>query len=107
MKSLYHFILLMLGLGFAILFSIIIIPPFLKDPDLFSAFGAGFVNPYSTGYSFDTIFCWLILSTWIVYEAKTKKIQKGWICILLGIMPGVATGFALYLWMRSKQINSE
>ena len=64
----------------------------------------GFVNPYSSGYSSDVIACWLILMVWIVYEAKNKGVKHGWICILLGAVPGVAVGFALYLILRVKQL---
>lgn len=96
-------LILFLGFTFAVLFGIIVVPPFLKNPDLIAAFGGGFVNPYSTGYSLDTVFCWMILAVWVFEEAKEKKIKNGWIAVLLGIVPGVATGFALYLIIRLKQ----
>lgn len=96
-------LILFLGISFALLFGIIVLPPFLQNPDIIAAFGAGFVNPYSTGYSLDTIFCWMILTVWVFYEAREKKIRYGWIAVLLGMVPGVATGFALYLIIRIKQ----
>ncbi|MEP3227158.1 MAG: DUF2834 domain-containing protein [Parasphingorhabdus sp.] len=88
---------------FAALFSIWIIPALIVDQDIIGAFAAGFVNPYSSGYSADVLACWVILAAWIAYEAKVHKIRHGWICALLGIIPGVAVGFALYLLVRMRQ----
>lgn len=105
MNSFFRVTVLSLGIGFAIMFGIIVIPPFLQNPDIVGAFAAGFVNPFASGYSFDTIFCWMILTIWIIYEAKTKQIRYGWIAILLGVIPGVASGFAFYLLLRMKQEN--
>ena len=85
---------------FALLFVVIVIPPLIGDPDLLAAITAGFVNPYATGYSLDTIMCWVVLTTWVVYEAKTRPVKHGWIAPLLGLVPGVATGFAVYLLLR-------
>ena len=92
-----------MGLGFAFVFGIIVVPAFLNNPDIIGAFVAGFVNPYSSGYSLDTIFCWMILAVWVLFESKTKGIRYGWITLLLGVIPGVATGFALYLLLRLRQ----
>ncbi len=103
MKKFFKFVVLSLGIGFAILFGIIVIPPFLQNPDIVGAFAAGFVNPYSSGYSLDTIFCWMILAVWIIYEAKIKQVRHGWIALILGVIPGVAAGFAFYLLVRMKQ----
>lgn len=98
-----------LCLGFAAFFSvaffILMTPPFLENPDIIGAFAAGFVNPYSSGYALDTIVCGMILFTWIIYEARTLGIKHGWICLVLGIIPGVAVGFGLYLVIRQRQIN--
>ncbi|HNM03492.1 MAG TPA: DUF2834 domain-containing protein, partial [Leptospiraceae bacterium] len=66
---------------------------------------AGFVNPFAAGYSMDTIFCWLILAIWVAYEARVRQIRYGWVCVLLGIVPGVATGFAFYLLIRMHRVN--
>ncbi|MGK0376168.1 MAG: putative membrane protein [Arenicella sp.] len=76
----------------------------MQDFDIIGALLAGFVNPYSLGYSADVIACWLILCVWILFEKKTLKIKHGWICIVLGAVPGVAVGFALYLVLRQSQI---
>ena len=33
------------GLAFTALFSVLVVPPLIDDPDILGAFGAGFVNP--------------------------------------------------------------
>jgi len=66
---------------------------------------AGFVNPYAAGYSSDVIFCWLALAVLVVYDAKVLSVKHGWICLLLGLMPGVAVGMALYFILRSSQVH--
>jgi hypothetical protein len=81
------------------------IPPMIDNPDLIGAFAAGFVNPYSSGYAADTLACWVILTAWIAYEARTKGVRHGWIFALLGIIPGVAVGFAGYLLLRMRQME--
>jgi hypothetical protein len=53
----------------------------IAKPDIIGAFAASFVNPYSSGYSVDVIACWLILTIWIIYEAKNRQIKYGRICI--------------------------
>ncbi|MEL7476817.1 MAG: DUF2834 domain-containing protein [Cyanobacteria bacterium J06555_12] len=98
-------LLLFAALFFATYFAVVVVPPLIADPDILGAFAAGFVNPYSSGYSTDVLVCWGILATWIVYEATTYSVKYGWACLLLGIVPGVAVGFALYLLVRAKQIQ--
>ena len=73
--------------------------------DLVGAFAAGFVNPYASGYSTDTLMCWAILSAWIIYERQRFGVRHGWWCIVLGVVPGVAVGFALYLLLRMRQVG--
>ena len=90
---------------FLLIFTILVIPPLIAEPDIVGAFAAGFVNPYASGYSSDVLACWVILAAWIAYEAKTLNIRHGWICALLGIIPGVAVGLALYLLLRMRQLQ--
>lgn len=45
----------------------------------------------------------VMLAVWVMYEAKVKGIRHGWVALLLGVVPGVATGFAVYLLIRLKQ----
>lgn len=92
------------GLAFLAIFLFVVIPPFLADPDIVGAFGAGFVNPYSSGYSSDVLACWVILAAWILFERKQYGVRHGLWCIALGVIPGVAVGFALYLLLRHRQI---
>ncbi len=89
---------------FTAIFLILMIPPLIENPDVIGAFASGFVNPFAAGYSTDVICCWLILLVWVVYEYP--KIKHGWICVLLGMVPGVAVGFALYLIIRTNQLSS-
>jgi hypothetical protein len=102
-QSLYKVLLIALGAGFALAFAFIVIPPLLASGDVLGAFGAGFVNPYATGYALDTLTCWCVLAVWIAYERKRYGVRHGWLALLLGIAPGVATGFALYLLLRVQQ----
>ena len=96
----FRLLLVLWAALFALLFVVIVIPPLIGDPDLLTAISAGFVNPYATGYSLDTIMCWVVLTTWVAYEAKARPVKHGWIAPLLGLVPGVATGFAVYLLLR-------
>lgn len=90
---------------FTLIFCYLMIPPLMENPDIIGAFAAGFVNPYASGYSTDVICCWLILLVWVIYEYPSVK--YGWVCLLLGIIPGVAVGFALYLILRTNQLKEE
>lgn len=103
-RTIYGALIALLGAGFALAFALIVVPPLLENPDIPGALAAGFVNPYASGYSLDAIFCWLILTTWIVHERVTLKVRHGWIASVLGLAPGVATGFALYLFLRSRKV---
>lgn len=106
-KSLFEALVLALGILFAVAFALIVVPPLLQSGDIPGAFAAGFVNPYSSGYSLDVIICALILLVWIVYERQTRGIKHGWIAVLLSVAPGLATGFAVYLVLRSRQIEKD
>ena len=97
--------LILIATGFVVIFLVVVVPPLIENPDIVGAFAAGFVNPYSSGYSSDVIFCWLILLVWVVYEYP--KVKYGWLCLILGLVPGVAVGLALYLWLRTNQLGSE
>ena len=90
---------------FTFLFCLLVVPALMSDLDIAGAFAAGFVNPYSSGYSMDVILCWVALSIWVTYEAKVYSVRHGWICLVLGIIPGVAVGFPLYLVLRNRQIR--
>ena len=101
-KSTFEILVGLIALGFSVFFVVTVIPPLLENFDVIGAFAAGFVNPYSSGYSTDVIACWLILLVWIIYEKQQSNVRHGWLCALLGIVPGVAVGFALYLIVRQR-----
>ncbi len=94
------------ALAFLAVFALVVMPPLIAEPDVIGAFAAGFVNPYASGYSADVLACWVILSAWNMYERQTLGIKHGWVCIVLGMVPGVAAGFALYLLMRMRQAGA-
>lgn len=100
-------LLLILGAAFTAAFIVVCIPPFLTNPDVLGAFAGGFVNPYASGYALDIFFTWGVLAAWVVYEARTKAIRHGWIALVLGVVPGVAVGFAFYLLLRLEQKNAK
>lgn len=89
--------------SFTLFFFAYFVPPILQNPDILNVLKSGFVNPYATGYSIDLIACWLVLVLFVLYEAKTKSIRHGWVCVLLGLVPGVVVGWSLYLILRSRQ----
>ena len=90
---------------FTALFATWCIPPFIADPDIISALAAGLVNPYASGYSADSLSCWVILSAWILYVRRAYGVRHGLWCIALGALPGVAVGFAAYLLIRMRQLR--
>ena len=94
-----------IGLAFTIAFALLVMPSLLKDFSIAIALSEGFVNPYSTGFSLDTLSSWLVLTVWIIYEARSSGIRYGWVAILLGLIPGTATGFAFYLILRTVQLS--
>jgi hypothetical protein len=101
--SLFRALLVLFGGGFAVSFVLIVLPPLLREADVIAAFAAGFVNPYATGYALDAILCWCVLAVWVIYEARSAGVRHGWLALVLGIVPGVATGFAIYLLLRLQQ----
>ncbi len=96
--------LYVMAIGFAIVFVITVMPPFVRDPDLPGAVMAGFVNPYASAFALDAICCWCVLALWVWYEAAAKGVRHGWVALVLGVVM-VASGFALYLLMRHYQLE--
>jgi len=103
-KTVFENLVLILGAGFALAFCIVVVPALIETKDVAGAFAAGFVNPFSSGYSLDAIFCGLILVCLVVYERSTLGIKHGWVVLPLSFVPGVATAFAVYLVLRSRQL---
>ena len=106
-RSVFESAVIALGATFAIAFCVIVVPALLETGDVVGAFAAGFVNPFSSGYSLDAIICAFILFVWIAYERTAYGVRRGWIAIPLSFVPGVATGFAAYLIIRSRQLDRQ
>jgi hypothetical protein len=105
-ESVFKTSLYLAALVFTGIFCFLVIPPLIENPDVIGAFAAGFVNPFAAGYATDAIVCWFVLAIWVCFEASNSAIRHGWICLLLGVVPGVAVGFALYLLLRHAQFNA-
>ena len=103
----YRLSLFALAAGFTVAFALICIPPFLENPDIIGAFAAGFVNPYSSGYALDIFFPWGVLAVWVLHEWRALGIRHGWVALALGVVPGVAVGFAAYLLIRLRQRGAQ
>jgi len=88
---------------FTLFFLIWVLPAVAETWNIPAAFAAGFVNPFAAGYSTDVIMCWVTLAAWVLYDRQQHQIKYGWLCLLLGLVPGVATGFACYLILRLRQ----
>lgn len=99
----FRALIAVIGSLFALAFALLVVPPLLESRDVVGAFAAGFVNPYAAGYALDTICCWCVLTVWVIHEARAKGIRHGWLAVVLGVVPGVATGFAVYLLLRMRQ----
>lgn len=104
-EKFFKLALILVAIGFTMVFCVVVMPPLIANPDIFGALAAGFVNPYAAGYSSDIFFCYAALVIFIAYEAKTLGVKHGWICLILGAVPGVAVGLALYLLIRHNQIT--
>jgi len=105
-KKMFRLLLWMLIILFSLFFFISFLPHVISDANIIIVLQSGFVNPYATGYSIDLIATWLVLIVLVLHESHTHKIKGGWLCILLGLVPGVVVGWAAYLLLRSKQIES-
>ncbi len=102
-KNVFKISLAIVAAFFAVLFCFIVIPALFDSKDILGAIAGGFVNPFATAYSMDAICCWVVLLIWVIYEMP--KIKYGWVCLLLGLVAGVAVGFAVYLIVRTNQIE--
>ena len=104
-EKLFRRLLLLVALGFCVVFAVLIIPPLLANPDIVAAAAGGFVNPFAAGYATDVILCWVVLAIWVVFERQRYQVRGGWLALLPGLVPGVAVGFALYLLIRQRQLK--
>jgi uncharacterized membrane protein len=84
---------------------LLIIPPALIS-DRFDFWGAArdtFVNPYAAGVSVDVLMTYAVLAFWVFHEARTKRVRRGWIALVLGLVTGVTVALAAYLLIRARQ----
>lgn len=103
-RTTFKILVSLIGIGFAVAFGILVIPPLLDSGDVLGAFAGGFVNPYASGYALDAILTWCVLAVWVIYEAgPRRRVKHGWVALVLGVVPGVATGLAAYLLIRSRR----
>lgn len=102
----FVFSVAVIGFAFFLFFCVVVLPPALAGGDVMGAFAAGFVNPYAAGYSFDVIMCYFALVIWVLYERRNFGVKGGYICLALGIVPGVAVGMALYMIVRLRQLKT-
>ncbi|HAE25773.1 MULTISPECIES: DUF2834 domain-containing protein [Hyphomonas] len=105
-KTIFEASVLLVGAAFTIAFGVIVVPALIESGDIAGAFAAGFVNPFASGYSLDTILCAVILVVWVLHERSALGIRHGWVAIPLSIIPGVAPAFAVYLVIRSRQLSA-
>lgn len=103
--NIFRSALLLVIVLFTGFFILTILPPLFEEFDVLGALAAGFVNPYAAGYSTDVIMCWFALAFWVIRDAKVYSIRHGWVCLLLGLVPGVAVGLSLYLILRLSQLK--
>lgn len=104
--ALFKTLIAAIGVGFAVAFAYVVMPPLLESGDVIGGLAAGFVNPYASGYALDVISCWCVLAVWIAYERARYGVRYGWVALALGLCPGVATGFAFYLLLRLRATSS-
>lgn len=105
-RTFFERLVMIFGTSFLVAFVVIVLPALYETKDIVGAFAAGFVNPFSSGYALDAILCAAILITWVIYERGALNVRYGWVAIPLCFAPGVATAFAVYLVIRSRQIAS-
>lgn len=104
-QRVFQILVALVGAGFAVMFLVVVVPALVANPDVLGAFAAGFVNPFAAGYATDAIACWLLLAIWVVHEARAHGVRHGWVALVLGVVPGVATGLAVYLLLRLQQLS--
>lgn len=102
-NTIYKLALGITSLIFIIYFGINVAAPILNGTSITTAMNGGFVNSFASAYSMDAILSWVVLALWVIYEHK--EVKHGWVCLLLGLVPGVVVGFALYLVLRMRHIK--
>ena len=90
--------------AFSALFFVRVVPALWPVVDLPKvALLDGLVNPTALGYTADTLATGLVLIAWILYERVALGVRRGWIAILLCLVPGVVAGLTAYLLIRQAE----
>jgi hypothetical protein len=98
----YRRALVAIAAVFTVAFVVLVLPALADDGgDVVGGMADGFVNPYASGYSWDVYCSLAVLAVWVAHERVALGQRRGWICLLLGCVPGVAVGLASYLLLRS------
>ena len=97
--------LIALAALFTVLFVVIIGPEVRDGLGLGEVGDDMFANSSASGVSTDVLLTYAVLALWVVYEAATKKVRRGWIALVLGAVPGVTVGLAAYLLIRMRQVK--
>jgi hypothetical protein len=104
----FHWTLLFLAAAFTAALAVVVVPPLIEDDlGVIQAFRDGFANPYASGFALDTMFTFLVLTVWVVYEAQYRGVRRGWIALVVCLVPGVAAGLATYLLIRHQKIGPQ
>lgn len=88
---------------FIVLF-VVILAPEVKELTLGKAIDDMFNTPVNQGVSTDILLTYAALALWVVYEAVTKQVRRGWIALVLGAV-GVAVALPAYLIIRMGQVK--
>ncbi len=91
--------LVALAAAFTAAFAVVVVPALASDGwDVWGGALDGFVNPYAAGYSTDVLLTWAVLAWWVWHERA--EVRHGWVALVLGVVPGVAVGLAVFLLLR-------
>lgn len=104
----FHWTLLFLAVAFTVAVGWIVVPPLVEsDLGVVQAFRDAFANPYSSGFAVNTLFTFAVLCVWVIYEAQRRGVRRGWIALVVCLVPGVAAGLATYLLIRHQKIGPQ
>lgn len=78
--------------AFTAAFLYLVVPALWESRDIVGAV-IGEPRPFAVAYILDVWATWLVLTIWVLRERR----PWGWTAPLLGLVPGVAVGLAVYL----------
>jgi len=104
----FHWTLLLIAAAFTVAVAVVVAPPLVEDDlGVVQAFRDAFANPYASGFAIDTLFTFAVLCVWVVYEAQRRGVRRGWIALVVCLVPGVAAGLATYLLIRHQKLGPQ